>query len=157
MSPNSEYNIHSIIRNYPYLLGDEFDNLDLRHERIYQDRTRADFVFTDSNLSVVVEVKKGPIDPRMLDQALHYLEKEKQENPSKCVKCLLVGTRTNKAIERKINESNYRFEVKLLGSDVPTRIKICDRCRKANALSSQRCEYCNSARFVRDPFLFTTK
>ena len=154
MSPKSEYDIHSIIKNYPYLLGDEFNNLKLKHERIYEDRSRADFVFTDNVRSIVVEVKKGPIDLHMLAQALHYLDNERRENLARLLKGVLVGSRIQNTLESEINKSGYKFEIKLLDIDVPTKIKICDKCRRANALSDVVCRYCSSRKFIIDSFLF---
>lgn len=154
MSPQSEYDIHSIIRNYPYLLGQAFEDLSLKHEKVYEDRTKADFVFADDLRSIVVEVKVGRIDVRMLNQALNYLENEKRENPEKVLKGMLIGSHVSRTVEREVNKSEYEFEIKLLNIDLPTRIKICDKCRRANALFNKMCKYCGSRKFITDPFLF---
>lgn len=154
MSPKSEYDIHSIIKNYPYLLGGEFDSLNLKHEKTYQDRTRADFVFANRICSIVVEVKKGPINIAMIDQALHYLDNERKGDPTKLLKGMLVGSYIHEALKNEVNKSEYEFEIKLLDVDIPTKIKICDKCRRANALSDVQCRYCNSRKFIIDPFLF---
>jgi len=149
-----EYDIHEIIKNYPYLLGNELENLNLKHERIYEDRTRADFVFANNDRAVVVEIKKGRIDTRMLVQALHYLDNEKMENPAKKLKGMLVGRYVSNTLKNEIGKSDYKFEIKILGIDVPTNIKICDKCRRANVLSNSTCKYCGSRKFIVDPFLF---
>ena len=154
MSLKSEYGIHSIIRNHPYFLGDEFENLDLKHEKVYPDGSRADFVFADNICSIVVEVKKGPINIEMLNQALRYLDNEKNENPQKLLKGVLVGSHLPKSLKKEIGKSRYGFETKLLDSDIPTKIKICDKCRRANALYDTQCRYCKSRKFITDPFLF---
>lgn len=154
MSQRSEYDIHAIIRNYPYLLGHELENLNLKHERIYQDNTRADFVFTNDDRSIVVEVKKGQIDGESLRQALHYLDNEMRENPEKLLKGILIGRYASDTLKNEIQKSRYEFEIKLLDVDIPTKIKICDKCRKANALFNNVCRYCGSRKFITDPFLF---
>jgi hypothetical protein len=154
MHIKSEYDIHALIRNYPYLLGDEFANLKMKHEKIYEDRTRADFIFTSDTLSIVVEVKKGPIDIEMLNQALHYLRNEQIESSGKTLKCVLVGSRVHQEVENKVSRIGFSFEIKLLNIDVPTKIKICDNCRRANPLTAVTCRYCKSRKFITDPFLF---
>ncbi len=154
MNQKREYDIHTIIKNHPYLLGNEFENLNLKHEKVYQDRTRADFVFADNGLSIVVEVKKGYIDAEMLVQALHYLDNEKKENPRRFLKGILVGSGIVNTLENEIKKSGYEFQIKLLDVDIPTNIKICDKCRRANSLFSTLCRYCNSKKFIIDPFLF---
>lgn len=152
---SSEYAIHRIIKNYPYLLGKEFEKLKLKHEKIYQDGTRSDFVFADENLSVVVEVKNGKMDSEMLSQALHYLENEREENPKKLLKGMLVGRRISQTLKNEVDRTKYEFEMKLLNVDIPVQIKICDKCRKANALSNIFCKFCGSRKFIIDPFLFS--
>jgi len=149
-----EYDIHEIVKNYPYLLGSEFENLNLKHERIYEDRTRADFVFGSNDISVVVEVKRGKVDGKMLVQALHYLDNERRENPGKKLKGMLIGSHVSNTLRNEIMRSDYKFEIKILDIDVPTKVKICDKCRRANALSNSICKYCRSRKFILDPFLF---
>lgn len=154
MSQKREYDIHDIIKRHPYLLGNSFKNLKLKHEKIYRDRTRSDFVFTNECCSIVVEIKKDLVDVQTLKQALHYLNNEKKENPESFLKGILIGRRTTKQLENKIIKSEYKFEIKLLNLDIPTRIKICDKCRKANAISNKICKYCGTNKFIIDPFLF---
>lgn len=157
MSQKPEYDIHAIIKNYPYILGDEFEDLSLKHERIYQDCTRADFVFADDDHSIVIEVKKGRIDAEMLLQALHYLDNEMKENPEKLLKGILIGRYVSNALINEIKKSRFEFEIKLLDVDIPTKVKICDNCRKVNALSNLVCKYCESRKFIIDPFLFCAR
>ena len=155
----SEYDIHDIIRYYPYILGEEFESLDLKHEKIYEDRTRADFVFSSNQKSIVVEVKKGYIDEEMLNQATYYLNNESKENPGKTLKGVLVGRRKPGSLGFVSNfeHSGYTFEAKLLDIDLPMKIRLCDKCRKVNDKSSTVCKYCGSKKFVIDPFLFSMK
>lgn len=149
----SEYDIHDIIKYHPYLLGKEFEHLVLKHEKIYGDRTRADFVFADDKTSIVIEVKKGEIDIEMLNQAIHYLDNERKENPAKKLKGILIGSRVMNNITIKLQDTKYLFEIKLLNIDVPTEIKLCSKCRKANSLFDLICKYCGSKKFITDPFL----
>lgn len=69
---------------------------------------------------------------------------------------MLVGSRIKDTLEleNEIEKSGYKFEIKLLDIDVPTKIKLCDRCRKVNALPVLRCQDCGSENFIIDPFLF---
>lgn len=158
MRPKHEFDVHVIIKRYPYFLGREFANMKLTHERIYPDRTRADFTFSNKERVVVVEVKKGMIDIAMLNQANNYLDKEKNQNPRKNLEGLLVGLPSNDPeLKKRINANNYPISEKLIGIDVPSdvrQIKICANCRKANWQHETSCEYCGSQGFIKDPFIF---
>lgn len=151
----TEYSIHSIIKNFPYLVKERFVSMKLKHEWVYSDGTRSDFVFEDSTLIVVIEVKKGQIDKRMICQLDGYIQNERKSNPQKKVDGILVGLGTiDKEVLQMILEKGY--STKFLDDDVPTRIKICakGKCRRATNYASERCPYCGSRKFVQDPFLF---
>lgn len=154
----TEFDIHDLIRSHPYIIAEEFKNLNLKHERVYEDRKRADFVFGDSTASIVLEVKKGKIDTDMLGQARAYLESEKKENPVRILKGVLLGRTKpdSQQFENELRKSPYLFEIKVLDVDVPSKIKICDKCRRANWLTARTCKYCSSRRFITDPFIFST-
>jgi hypothetical protein len=130
----------------------------LTHERIYPDRKRADFTFTNKERVVVVEVKKGIIDIAMFNQANNYLDKEKNQNPRKNLEGLLVGLPSNDPeLKKRINANKYPISEKLIGIDVPfdvRQIKICANCRKVNWQHKISCEYCGSQEFIKDPFIF---
>jgi len=154
MNQIKEYDIHEIIKNYPYILGAKFEKLKLTHEKIYKDRTRSDFVFSNKNSSVIVEVKKDLIDENVFKQALDYLKHEKKENPNNSLEVILIGKRTTSQLKEVIKKSKYKFDIKLLDFDVPTQIKLCNKCRKAIAIYNKRCIYCGNNKFIIDPFLF---
>jgi len=157
----SEYDIHSIIKIHPYILGilgEDYKNLHLKHEKVYDDRRRADFIFSNDRISIVVEVKIGKIDYQTLKQLLHYLSKEEKENPNKRLLGIIVGHRIDdkRKLNDKIKRSGYEIQIKILGRDIPSEIKLCTNCRKINALWSSSCRYCGSTEFISDPFLFTS-
>jgi len=150
----TEFDIHSIIRNYPYLISERFAAMQIKHEHVYPDGTRSDFVFEDATLSVVVEVKKGPIDKKMILQLDGYVAKEREQNPVKSVGGILIGRSiVNAEVLKLANDRGY--EVRFLDVNVPTRIRLCAKgtCRRATSFANERCPYCGSRKFVIDPFL----
>lgn len=153
----NEYDIHKIIKTHPYLLGPELESLNIKHEKIYSDRTRSDFVFSNEHQSIVVEVKIGYLDTDTIEQAVHYLHMERKENPDKILIGIFIGyaIKDNIKFNLKLKQYNYPFKIKYLDVDIPTKIKICDFCRKANKLSTLKCKFCGSLKFVFDPFLFS--
>lgn len=159
MRPKHEFDVHDVIKHYPYFLGREFANMKLTHERIYPDRTRADFTFSSKEKVVVVEVKKDTIDITMLDQTNNYLDKEKSQNLGKKLEGLLIGLPSNDPeLRKRINANNYPISEKLIDIDVPSdarQIKICSNCRKANWQHETSCEHCGSQEFIKDPFIFS--
>jgi len=162
LRPEREFDIHDIIKRYPYFLGDDFSTMKLTHERVYDDRLRADFVFSNEEKAVVVEVKKGSMDLLMLLQLRRYLERESSKH-NKTVEGLLVGLPSNDSeLRKEINKLEYSVSEKILNVDVPSdarQIKICaeSTCRKANWQHKRVCYYCGSCDFIKDPFLFTRK
>lgn len=162
MRAKREFDIHDIIKRYPYFLGNEFGTMKLTHERIYDDRLRADFVFSNREKAVVVEVKKGIMDLMMICQLKRYLRREDSEH-NKTVEGLLVGLPGNDMeLQKEISKLEYRVFEKILNVDVPSdarQIKICaeSTCRKANWQHKRTCDYCGSCDFIKDPFFFTRK
>lgn len=152
----NEYDIHDIIRIHPYILGEEVEGLYLKHEKIYEDRSRSDFVFSNSLVSIVIEVKRGNMDVQTLEQAIRYLDNEKDEDPHKKLLGILIGHRivNKQQFEEKMKNSGYEFKIKFLDKEIPTEIKLCDNCRKANTLWIPVCKFCGSKKFITDPFLF---
>ena len=154
----NEYDIHTIILTHPYLLGHEFENLSLKHEKLYVDRTRADFIFSDNYTSIVVEVKIGPLDIYAIEQAEHYLEKERDLNTDVELSGILIGSKPLDEInfQDRIEHSKFIFRIMILGDDFPKEIKLCgkSKCKKANPLSVSKCNYCGSKKFIKDPFMF---
>ncbi len=151
-----EKTIHSIIKTHPYLLGEDFSFLFLQYEFIYPDLTRSDFIFSNKNVAFIVEVKYGSLDFDAIKQIEGYLENEKNKHPQKDVNGILVGNRPHN--EDSFNEEivNCIFDINLLylDEDIPTIIKLCGMCRRANFLFATKCKYCKSRQFLKDPFLF---
>ena len=146
-----EKDIHIIIKLYPYLLDPELENAKLKYERIYDNGHRADFVFYLEILNkiIVVEVKKGIIDDNALNQILLYICKEEQENPTSTVIGYLVGRAITSTVKEKLSkELEGKIEFKAIEFDVPIKVKICRRCRKANDLRAKICEWCGSREFI---------
>jgi len=158
LKPKRELDIHEIIKNYPYFLGHELAVMRLVHERIYPDRTRADFTFSDEKKIFVVEVKKSIISTEMLAQVLSYMDNERRQNTGKTVEGILVGLPSkNKKLEMEIQDCEYLISEKFIGVDVPSdarQIKICANCRRANWQHRRFCEYCGSSDHIKDPFMF---
>lgn len=147
-----ERDIHSIIRLYPYLLDPELENARLRYERVYDDGRRADFVFYLAALNriIVVEVKRGIIDNDSLNQILGYIHKEEQENPMSVVIGYLVGKALSPTVKERLSRDfKGKIEFKAIEFDIPLKVKICKRCRKANNLRNKTCKWCGSREFIR--------
>ena len=139
-------------------MGHDFEKLSLKHERLYDDRTRADFIFSDNCASKVVEVKIGPLDIYAIEQVEHYLEKERDLNSDIELSGILIGGKSLDEInfQNRIEHSNFIFRIMILGDDFPKEIKLCGKrkCKKANALSVSKCSYCGSKKFIEDSFMF---
>ena len=147
-----EYEIHKIIKLYPYLLDPELENAELKHERIYDNFKRADFVFylKKKNKIIVVEVKRDVIDYKALSQLLHYMEQEERLN-HRCEMTIigyLVGKYINKNVKNRIKNLDKKIYVKFINIDLPVKVKICSRCRKANDILATRCKWCGYIRFI---------
>lgn len=163
MKPRNEYDVHDIIKYYPYFLDPKFATMRIIHERIYPNRTRADFTFSDAESVSVVEVKKGSIDVGMLEQALEYICEERKQSKDKSLQGVLVGLHSSGPdLTARISLCGYPFVLKYIGIDIPAsadQIKLCEEhtCRKANWQYKTTCEYCGSRKFIGEPFSFLNK
>ena len=156
MTGLKETEIHSLIRIHPYLVDESLVGMERRHERVYEDGTRSDFVFSRGDDAVVIEVKRGALDTVALGQCVHYLKKEKRKRPGGRLRGFLVGQKPpdDRELIAAIEATGFGIQCRYLGLEFPTTIKLCLKCRRANRPSSHACRYCGSTKFVIDDFLF---
>ncbi len=52
-------------------------------------------------------------------------------------------------INEKLNIEKYKWlNIKYLDKDIPTKIWLCDNCRKATGLNISVCKYCHLPRVI---------
>lgn len=148
-----ERTIEEILLHFPYLIDKRLKPSYAEERQVmFDDGTRADLKFETATEIFVVEIKKGMLDLGTFYQLTHYMnEIYSKVGDTKRIIGIMVGLGISDPsdIEEKI--SNYRYEVqlKLLGREIPTKLKFCTKCRKANGISRKECWYDGHTTFFR--------
>lgn len=148
-----ERTIEEILFHFPYLIDARLKPSYIEERQVmFDDGTRADLKFESPTDIFVVEIKKGMLDLGAFYQLTHYMnEIYSRVGDTKQIIGLLVGLDISdlSVIEEKIVSYRYEVQLKLLGRDIPTKLKFCTKCRKANGISRKECWYDGHTTFFR--------
>lgn len=148
-----ERTIEEILFHFPYLIDERLKPSYVEERQVmFDDGTRADLKFESVTDIFVVEIKKGILDIGTFYQLTHYMnEIYSKVGDTKRIIGIMVGQGISDPLAIKEKISNYRYEVqvKLLGADIPTKLKFCTKCRKANGTSRKECWYDGHTAFFR--------
>ena len=148
-----EATIEEILFHFPYRIDDRLKPSYVEERQvIFDDGTRADLRIESPTDIFVVEIKKGMLDLGTFYQLTHYInEIYLKVGDSKGIIGIMVGLEISdpSTIKEKISKYRYEIRVKLLGRDIPTKLKFCTKCRKANAISRKECWYDGHTVFFR--------
>ncbi|MHA1338794.1 MAG: hypothetical protein ACTSRZ_02045 [Promethearchaeota archaeon] len=144
----SESEIQILYQNYPYLIEEQF----FQQKVVPQYRLPsgiADLVVIMKNEIVVVELKVVPLENVHLLQLLGYLNdisiKFKDKEEIKKIRGILIGYMPKCDLEESIKVLNYEIKIMILDRDVPIKIKICAKCRRAIDFNLQKCSHCGNS------------
>ncbi len=148
-----EERLLELFKCHPYLIDDELENFELI-ARTYRNGTQPDLLFYKHNPPceiVIVEIKSGAIDHNAVNQIYSYIRKERNYSGCGNIRGIIIGrTISDNAVKllQQISENkNINISVKILGQDVPEKVKYCIKCRKANWFNAQKCKYCGNQKF----------
>lgn len=145
--------IEEILFHFPYLIDERLKPYYVEERQVmFDDGTRADLKFESPTDIFVIEIKKGILDMGTFYQLTHYMnEIYSKVGDTKRIIGIMVGQDISDslAIKEKISSYRYEVQVKLLGADIPTKLKFCTKCRKANSISSKECWYNGNTTFFR--------
>lgn len=138
-----ERSIEDILFHFPYLIDQRLRASEIcEKELTLEDATRPDMTFIHKGEVIIVELKKGTVDESALNQLLRYLKKAHQQyGPTVKVSGMLIGSQieAEPRLRAVIDQTGYEITLKVYGSDVPTTIKICRKCRKAMSTRDAPC------------------
>jgi RecB family endonuclease NucS len=143
-----EREIADILYNFPHLIDPQFLNEFPKREYLFPNTSRADLVFFGSSEIIVVELKKDVLKQSAVLQLWEYLASMKQKFPNKKIRGILIGESLDSEATRLLQTSTFPIEVKLLGRDIPTAIKICQNCRRANEIREKTCKFCGAYQWI---------
>ena len=148
-----EERLLELFKYHPYLIDDELENFELIFRR-YPNGTQPDLLFYKPNPPceiVIVEIKSGAIDHNAVNQIYSYIRKERDYDDCDNIRGIIIGRSISdnavKLLQQISENKNINISVKILGRDVPEKVKFCIKCRRANWLNVQECKYCGNKKF----------
>ncbi len=148
---SSEKEFEDFLKNYPYLIDENLINGKVDTQisiELFNGKTGIiDILFDNIEKIVVIELKKGKIQPVDITQLTDYVNYYKSNFPEKEIQGILIGQEIN---QRNLNMIEQKgFSYKELFTDIPIRIKLCLNCRKIIAHKENICKWCESKIFKR--------
>ena len=130
-----EREIEELLFAYPYLVDPTLENP--RRQVVLNNRLRLDLLFdlTDGK-KVVVELKRGKIGAAEVNQLQNY----RKELGLRKTRGILVGSILTPEGEKRIQNLGSAISFRQIGRDVPIRIRVCLRCRRARSAAFDLCE-----------------
>ena len=144
----NESQLSLLLGQYPYLIDEKLVSFKLV-ERTYPDGTRPDLLFykQDPCEVVVIELKRDVIDHNAVNQIYGYIQKEKVYHQDCNIYGILIGKKISDFAVKLLQQLREKIDVKLIGKDIPEKVKFCTKCRKANRHDVQICKYCGHQKF----------
>ena len=137
-----EEDLHELFFQHPHLLiGVNETIVEKQHEFMIDKDSIADLYIRTDTSEYVVEIKDRRIKRRDVMQALRYKLKLRGR---KNLKVLIVGCSvSHDAFEYAKQQNIY---VRIIGTDIPLLLSICNYCRKAYDARRPKCPYCSCTR-----------
>ncbi|MHA1609425.1 MAG: endonuclease NucS domain-containing protein [Candidatus Njordarchaeales archaeon] len=137
----AEEDLHKLFFEHPYLLinttGEEI--LEIEHEYLISPNSIVDLYIKTNVTTYLVEIKDEKITKRDVMQALKY----KLEFDRGYSKVIIVGY----GISQEAYELAQKrgIQIMIIGREIPSKLKVCDNCRKAYNANEPICPYCNNS------------
>lgn len=146
-----EKRLLELFKHHPYLIDDKLEYFELI-DRGYPNGTQPDLRFYKPPPHceiIIVEIKSDIIDHNAVNQICSYIREEKSYSDCSNVRGIIIGRSiSDNAVKllQQISE-NMDVSIKIVGRDVPEKVKFCTKCRKANWFNAQKCKYCGNQKF----------
>jgi hypothetical protein len=143
----NESDIEDILETHPYLIDKKFltnPKYTLKRQETQSKQARTDLVFTFEHEKeiILVELKKTVLKLSDYKQILRYYQsiKAKYYYPWK-IYGYLIGYPNPKELDYDMRSFKW-LNLLYLEKDIPTKIWICQKCRRANSSTVYECKYC---------------
>jgi RecB family endonuclease NucS len=143
-----EKEIQSLLETHPYLIEPRFLNKPVESQKALKSGF-ADLVIYSENETVIIELKVVPLDNKAVLQLNGYLEDMREQISNGLLRGILIGENQKDNIYNLIKILDFKMDIKILGQDIPTSIKICEKCRFANDMRVSACNFCHSISFLK--------
>ncbi|KJU83651.1 protein belonging to Uncharacterized protein family UPF0286 [Candidatus Magnetobacterium bavaricum] len=140
-----EKHIVSLLYHNPYLIIEENDLIIEKKTEVFLESVgRADIIFTLEGAIYIVEVKKGTLKTRVVDQVIRYIDVFKADG-HKDVRGIIVGKQppdSSKLTAYLEAKNTYRIKPLFLEHDIPIQCKRCSKCNRINFANAHKCRWC---------------
>ncbi len=145
----SEKEIQSLLETHPYLIEPQFLNKPLESQKALKSGF-ADLVIYLEKETVIIELKVVPLDNKAVLQLNGYLEDMREQLSHGLLRGILIGENQKNNIYNLIKTLEFEIDIKILRQDIPTSVKICEKCRFANDVRISACNFCYSISFLKN-------
>ncbi len=140
--------IQILYQTHPYLIEKEFLNQKVVPQYPLPSGFADIAVFKQKEI-VIVELKVDPLKTTHILQLNGYLEDmERETNSNFNFRGIIIGKESKEDLNKTIKNLKYKINILILNRDIPTKIKICDKCRLANNIKSLTCFNCSNSKFL---------
>ena len=142
-----EKDIEDILETHPYLIESNLskETHSVFRQKVINSGKRIDLLLIEniSKKIYIIELKIGKLKKEDLEQIKSYYN-EIRLNYNEKVFGYLIGKEDE---EELLNTESYKWlSIKYLNKEIPTKIWLCDNCRKATDINLSVCKYCHLPR-----------
>ncbi|MHA1381484.1 MAG: endonuclease NucS domain-containing protein [Candidatus Helarchaeota archaeon] len=144
-----ENDIQFLYQTHPYLIDPRFSRENIQYQYPLPSGFADIVAFLETTI-IVVELKINKIIPQDILQLNGYMEDLQKKFPKKEISGMIIGKKPTRSKEFLVNSLNFHVDFKILGVDIPIKIKICKNCRKANHNKNVKCVFCSTSDWLED-------
>ena len=133
-----EESLHELFFQHPHLLvGIDETIVEKHHEFVIDQDSIVDLYIITDTAEYIIEIKDEKIKRKDVVQALRYKFKLSER---KNLKVFIVGYGISRDAFEYAKQQN--IHVKIIGTNIPMLLSICNYCRKAYDAKRSECPYC---------------
>ncbi|KJU85058.1 protein belonging to Uncharacterized protein family UPF0286, partial [Candidatus Magnetobacterium bavaricum] len=146
----NEIKIVNTIFNHPYLINEECCQATKQKELYLGCAGRADIVFTLTNCTYVIEIKRLTLSTKDVNQLIAYIDHLRTNNNIKEIRGVIVGKKpyNDKKLYTLTNyvkeKAAYSINLLYIDIDIPMLNKQCSNLnwKRISHVEAYRCSYC---------------
>ena len=142
-----ESDIQHLYYQFAYLIEKKFINYE-KEQFVKIKSGIIDILVKNESEIVVIELKKEPLVDSHVLQLYQYLQEMRELNKDKRISGILIGKKEKNDLNSLLKTFDFEVKVKILETDIPINIKICNNCRCANPIHIDFCFNCKGKNWL---------
>lgn len=137
-----ERDIQQLYEKYPYLIDRRFFSAKINSQYPLPSGFADIVIFLNAEI-IAVELKIDSLIPKYVLQLNGYMEDLREKFPSSTISGILIGKSPITNMLSLLKSLQFSVQIKILEQDLPIMVKICKKCRLANSVHTNKCEFCS--------------